>query len=782
MKRLFSALLFCLSIHFCVAQSFNISGTIKSLNNSSVSGANVSILNTNHGTSANSDGSFEILNIPSGNYTLRISAVGYATVLQKIKPINNENVTLNIELQSENKSLDEVVVTAQKTEEQAQRIPVAITTISSKQVQDYRLWNSKDISAIVPNLYSGNSGDERNVTSIRGITSTSYDPAVSTYIDGVNQFSLDTYIPQLIDVERIEVLRGPQGTLYGRNAMGGVINIITKQPTNKISGFVETNFGSKGQQRYAIGFKAPLIKDKLYIGIAGLFEHRDGFYNNDYTNSGFEQFQNATGNYFLKYSISNKWTLSLNIKHSHNRNKGAFPLSFGVEDSFKKPFIVNQNAIAKTIDNTINTSLTVNHYGNYFNFNSITAYQSNYRYYDNPIDGDFNSLDMLTISNNYGDKWNKSKAVTQEFKISSPTKNNKLNWTLGSYLFYQQSPVKQASNYGLYAKLLGAPDSSFSTINTSNSFNAGAALFGQLMYSFNKKLDLTLGIRYDYEHKRQSVLGEYQKGNFTIPTQADTVSSANFQAISPKVSLIHHPTENNHIYVSYARGFRAGGLLNDPSTPLYVYKPEFSNNFELGFKNNFLDNRLLLNLTGFFITINNAQTPTLILPQALTVTRNSGNVESKGVELEFLVKPVKGLQIDYNFGYNDAKYKSLKLPNDSLTAEKNYNGNQQIFTPSHTSMLAVQYTYNIGGIQNLQLIARVEWRSLGKQYFDLKNTISQDAYNIFNTRFGVSAKNFEVMLWGRNLSNQKYIEYAYSFGGIHLGNPYNYGVTLSGRF
>ncbi len=116
----------------------------------------------------------------------------------------------------------------------------------------------------MPNLYSAEPGDKRNVTSVRGITSTSYDPAIATYIDGINQFSLDTYISPLFDVERIEVLRGPQGTLYGRNAMGGVINIITRQPTNRTDVFAEASIGNYGTQRYSAGIKTPVVKDKFF--------------------------------------------------------------------------------------------------------------------------------------------------------------------------------------------------------------------------------------------------------------------------------------------------------------------------------------------------------------------------------------------------------------------------------------------------------------------------------------------------------------------------------------
>ena len=177
------------------------------------------------------------------------------------------NESLNIQLTDAGHQLDAVLVTAQKTEELLQKVPFSITAISARQVQQYRLWNNNELTAIVPNLYSSNSGDDRNVTSIRGITTTSYDPAVATYIDGVNQFSLDTYIASLLDVERIEVLRGPQGTLYGRNAMGGVINIITKQPTNATNGFAEINFGNYNQQRYSAGLRTPLVKNKLFIGV-----------------------------------------------------------------------------------------------------------------------------------------------------------------------------------------------------------------------------------------------------------------------------------------------------------------------------------------------------------------------------------------------------------------------------------------------------------------------------------------------------------------------------------
>ncbi|MFN5987508.1 MAG: TonB-dependent receptor plug domain-containing protein, partial [Chitinophagaceae bacterium] len=135
--------------------------------------------------------------------------------------------------------LDTIIVTAQKRTELLQKVPIAVSSFNSNQVSAYRIWNTKDISGIIPTVYSADPGDGRDVTAIRGIATTSYDPSTAVYIDGINQFNLDSYIPNLFDLERIEILRGPQGSLYGRNAMGGVINIITKQPTNYSSGSAE---------------------------------------------------------------------------------------------------------------------------------------------------------------------------------------------------------------------------------------------------------------------------------------------------------------------------------------------------------------------------------------------------------------------------------------------------------------------------------------------------------------------------------------------------------------
>jgi iron complex outermembrane receptor protein len=714
-----------------------------------------------------------------------VSAVGYATVTREL-PQGRSPSSIEIKLADATTQLDAVVVTSQKSEELLQKVPVSISAISGRQVQEYRLWNSRELTAIVPNLYSSNSGDDRNVTSIRGIVTTSYDPAVATYIDGVNQFGLDTYIGQLIDIERIEILRGPQGTLYGRNAMGGVINIITKQPTNITSGFAEITMGNYSQQRYSAGIRTPLIKNKLLFGAAAIFNKRDGFYTNDFNNTSFDRQHSTTGNYYLKYFAGKQWNFHLNVKHHTNRNNGAFTLVNGVDEALNNPFRLNQDATAKMIDNTFNTSFTATYNGSLFNFTSQTAWQSNRRYYDQPLDGDFAPIDGVSIINDYGGDWNKVSVFTQELRFSGPASGT-FKWTTGLYLFDQDNPTKQAVHFGADAALLGAPDTDFSLINSTKGKSSGLALFAHTRFPIHSNLELIAGLRFDHERKKYNILGEYQKDpdpNPLFETRPDTTAGINFSAFSPKLGLAYSAGSNTNIFITYSRGFRTGGLTQlstDPNQPpLFPYKPEYSNNIEAGIKNNFPKNRLRFNVSVFYTTVTDAQVPTLLLPDAITVTRNAGKLESKGIEFELAATPVKDLHADYNFGFTDASYKNLKLSQNG--AEVDLSGKKQIFTPNMTSMLALQYGIDLGAKKYFKVVIRGEWMYIGKQYFDLSNNISQAGYHLFNTRSGLTSKRADLMFWTRNIGNKRYISYAYDFGAIHLGDPRTLGVSLHYRF
>jgi len=675
--------------------------------------------------------------------------------------------------------LEEVTVTAQKQEENLQQVPVSVSHIPEQEVRHLRLWQARDFGGLFPNFYASHSGDGRNVLGIRGITTTSYDPAVAVYVDGVIQFGLDTYSNGLLDVERVEVLRGPQGTLYGRNAMGGVINIITKKPTNKTNGFIGVDFGNYGLSRYSLGIKTALVPNKLFLGASGLYEKHNGFFTNDFNDSNYDKRNSLLGNYYLRYLANQYWSFTFNFKHSGVRNNGAFPLAGSFDQAMEQPFRLNQNTLTKMVDNVSNASLVADYAGK-VNFSSQTSFQSNYRIYEDPIDGDFSPLDIVSIVNNYGADWNKVNVWTQEFRLSSSeNKNSKFSWLVGLFGFVKEDPVKQGTYFGENGDMYGSQP--YSTLVTTNRGKSnGIALFGQGKYQVSERLDLTLGLRYDRENRELTGGGEFlMEGMDPMVIQPDTTGKVNFNALSPKGILSYHLLDEQLLFLSYSRGFRAGGLsqvTGDPSQPaLLGYDPEFSNNFELGLKNEFLENRLRWNVSAFYTTVRDIQVPQLILPEAFVVTTNEGELTSMGLESEVTALMGRNLTVSWNAGVTDAEFEELIVAGEQ--DNESLKGNKQLFTPEFTSNLILQYNRVVDSSRDIHLLARAEWLWLGTTYFDLQNTLKQDPYHLVNARLGIQKGQVALALWARNILDTRYVDYAYNFGAAHLGEPATYGIS-----
>lgn len=778
MKHFASTLLLLVIINFCKAQIIN--GSVIDPNGHPVPKATLHYLNTDIFLSASNSGTFE-LSVINKNSKLEITAIGYSNVL-----VNLDTVSLGrllVILPFRHRFLGQVVVSAEKYEGSVSSKPLSITVIGNEKVRTQQIFAQNELSSMVSNLYIANSGDGRNVATIRGIGTTSYDPAVATYIDGVNQFSLDTYIAPLWDIERIEVLRGPQGTLYGRNALGGVISITTRQPANAWQTGLEIGGGNYNQFNAQASSSGAIIKNRLFAGIAFLGQMGDGFFINDFNNQHFDKKKLFGGNYYLKYISKKQLSITLNIKQINVKNNGAFPLVQGAEQAFESPYHLSQNATAIMHDNTENISLSIKKSFKRLTLVSQSAYQQNYRYYDAPLDGDFSPADMVTIINNYGKHWNKVKVFTQEIRATGNSVNKKSEWTAGSFFFYQNNPVKQMTHFGEDAGLIGAPDINFGTLATTKNNGHGLAFFGQFSYHINKSITAFAGIRYDNEHKSSEVKGEYFKDGISDPLfeiRPDTSASAVFESWSPKIGISFKPNAMHYGYLIYSRGFRSGGLTglnSDPSTPpLYIYKPEYSNNMELGWKYN---TRLVnINASLFYTLLNDAQVPTLILPDAVTVTRNTGRLNISGFDAEVKTIPVKNLEIEGSLGYAHSRYKNLKYASNGESL--NLDGKRQVFSPEWTGFMGASYAIPLKN--NLEINLGAQLRYIGKQYFNFTNTIEQSDYSLLSAQAGISFKKYGIRFWAKNIAQKRYIAYAYDFGAVHLGNPRTYGLSVSARF
>ena len=256
-------------------ENFTLTISAKNKQGNKIEGVEVNFLNFNPSVEIQDKEKHVYNNLTKGYYELLITAEGYASVIWKGHLDKTQEVSILME--SNAIKLDEVVVSNDKKQVNILNTPGSVSSINAKQIRDMRIWEISDLSGFAPNLFIANSGDNRNVTGIRGMVTTSYEQSVATYVDGVAQFNLDTYIPQLNEIESIDIIRGAQGTFYGRNAMGGVINITTKKPTNTRQINAGVQFGNYGQKRINASVNAPIIKNKLFFGLSALHDAKNGF-------------------------------------------------------------------------------------------------------------------------------------------------------------------------------------------------------------------------------------------------------------------------------------------------------------------------------------------------------------------------------------------------------------------------------------------------------------------------------------------------------------------------
>ena len=702
------------------------------------------------------------------------------------------------------KQLEEVVVTANKREESIIKVNTSVTSLSSKKIEDTRTWGLSGLTALVPNYnYQELGVSFQQIQSIRGIQVFSENPAVSTYIDDVNNIDILANGFAFTDIERIEILRGPQGTLYGRNAMGGVVNIITKKPTNQTNGFAETSFGNLGLQRYSTGIKTPIIKDKLYFGLNGLYQTQDGFLKNDITGTSTTDTnlngksvggeKNLYGNMFLKWLVSNRFQLTLNLKGQQDKsnNSGFMVSQFSDTYAFANPDVINLSRIQNHERNILNTSLVAKYNADKFTITSISALQT--------ISFGFKDLDFPGIYHSYydgkiGELLPPQKVWSQELRINSHS-DSKFQYTAGVYAFTQKGyePTTNTA-YELSdaeAAAFGLPSGTY-LINRNRSNNSGLAGFGEMSYQLTNKLKATVGLRYDYE-KREATFngfGDAMLFNGVVTEiNPNITSNGNYSAISPKFSVNYSVNELSNIYATYTRGFRAGGI-NASSLPVGVrqtFDPEYSNNYEIGYKSYLLNKKLSIGASAFLIQWKDLQFYNLVAP--FTYAReNVGNAQSAGIEIEVSALPAKGLQLDGSFGFNPTEYKGfdLKRVNFGTGVETTtaIGGNKLSNAPTHTLFLGAQYEYSIN--TKLKAILRGEIRNLGKQYTDIQNQIEQPSYTLLNSRIGLTYDKYSLFIWGQNLNNERYLAYGNpdsSFGRqSRMAQPRTFGITLSAKF
>jgi iron complex outermembrane receptor protein len=759
--------------------------------------ANVQIKETQQGVVTNNLGRFEFADMPTGDYTLLITAIGYEANEQKINVKANKICKVDCRCRSNTQELQAIVVTAEKQEDDLQKVPISVTAIDGKKIQALQVSNINEIGRITPNFRTyDDGGGSFPLVSTRGIITIDETPIVGVYVDDVPLFNTGSFPSYFGDLERIEVLKGPQGTLYGRNSLGGVINIVSKKPTNQTKGFITAGYGNLNQYEFSAGINTPLVKDKLFFRINGGITQRDGYVENTFLNNKDLYGRKAyIGNIRLNYLPSKKWTLSFNSNIEHRKvNAYAFLGGFGATqrniDSLvtNHPFQVRQNTQGVYTTISWSNALKVGYANDKIKFDAIAAYQFTDKR-GTGDDFDFSEFDIQSIVGE-----NKINTLSEELRISSNT-DKKFSWLGGAYIYWvdnktNNNQINGADNAFFAPSPEIAAQYPFTDISNSIIQQNGFSLFGQASYKLTEQLTLTAGLRYELENSSLEVKDRYEKNGEdyiypdlgAVPNQYER--STQFDALSPKVNLSYQAKENLLLYVNFARGYRPGGVnpfVSDPQKA--TFEPEYSLNYELGIKNKLWNNRAKVNASVFYITYEGQQLFTILNLATFDFGRsNIGNSLSYGAELETEFLLTKGLNFTANIGYLETEITNYKLT--GFTGEIDNKGNKQIMSPRWNGNVSINY--DIALTEKWKANLSLDYQYQSDVFFDAENTAKQEAYGLLNSRIVIGNQNFELALWAKNLNNKTYLSYGYSVAASGIfasyGLPRTYGLSVTAKF
>jgi len=674
-----------------------------------------------------------------------------------------------------------ITVSAQKYNQEAFDIPNSMTVLNEVAIQDARITNMKSLSANVPNLDFYDFGSRRHsLAFMRGIKSIhAGEPAIGYYVDGVNYSKSYMFDFPLFDVERIEILRGPQGTLYGRNTMGGVINIYTRKPGNETNANISGSFGNYKSWKATGSVSTPIIENMLFLGFSAMFLSSDGFIENDVaTNDKDGRFSEGMSSRLqLRFYPNDQWDITLAID-GQQHDDGVFAFRKTQRNAFvqKGMFAADEhyhysNDFEGTSDNSFfGSSLSIVHDLDFGRLTSITGFRD----YKNEemIDTDFSPLDMVRMKYDMDEE-----TFTQEFRLSSAKQHPLLQWFAGLSYFTIDSKKNTTTFYR--PAIAKSPSNPFqpgtgSRLAASNGKNEGVAIFGQTTISLLEKLDLTLGLRYEFEEaEMDAARHDTPEGGSTSTTVAPTLENS-FNALSPKTSLAWKFTNERMAYFTFSGAHRSGGfnVFGDKG----AYDEEYSWLYEFGIKSSFFQRHLIVNIAGFYTDIQDEQITLFDINSNQPYVDNAGASHRLGLELETKAILLPGLDMSASFSWIEAKYDSYNDPGTN----QDYEGKHVFGVPDYTFHLALQYRKPCFG--EWFLFSRVELSGVGTRYFDDANTVSASPYEVVNLKLGLESQHIDFYMWSNNLFDRHFTLFENVKKGIaEDGQPQMLGVTMNYR-
>ena len=732
---------------------------------------------------------------------------------------------------------DAIVVIARKREERVIDVPIAVTAMSETQLERLGANDLSGVQGAVPNvnIVQGRGSASSANMFIRGIGQPdalqTFDPAVGIYVDGVYFSRIQGALLNLFDVQRVEVLRGPQGTLYGKNTIGGAVNIVSKKPdldTLKAeAAFTYGRFDEVTAKGYV---SAPLVTDMVALSLAGMYDDRDGIVTDPATGKRYNDRNNLSGRAILRARPSD--TVELLISGDYTRQRNA--LTLGRQTAALIGFDYNANYTAATpfviaaaptgeYDYKASTSFSngegqrLDHWGlsgtanielnDALSLTSITAYRRLKSQ---------NFVDIDATAAELGDVYVgvKQHQFSQELQLKLDA--DALKGVLGLYYLNEHIESHQEAYADSYLRYVSFPLSFLRTIDDEQDTKSYAA-FGQLTYDFTDQFGVTAGLRYTRETKQYyrtttAYTGGVAGAPFvfpnSLPAPFNTLKEVTFEAWTPSVTASFKPTPDTLIYASAARGFKSGGFngransladvtlaVGNTTQIVPTFKPESVWTYEVGAKGSFLDGRVMISADAFYSDYTDFQARvgggnTGITGGSFPVI-NAGKLRIQGIEAELMVRPTDALTLNASFGYLDADYKEFNDGRRAPAFSCNPTGQaitcKPAFAPPLSLRLGADYRIPVGAAT---LTFGGDARFVDKHYLSVDNRagLMEDGYWLGNVYAQVDFDRFYLRGLVKNVGDALYKTDGQEFSSVgniqtvYYGDPRTWNVTVGVRF
>ncbi|BFM14863.1 TonB-dependent receptor [Maricurvus nonylphenolicus] len=733
-------------------------------------------------------------------------------------------------------AIEEIVVTAQKRAQSSQDVPIALSAFSNDMLKQVGATDFKGLTKMTPGFSVAGGSDAFPRSYIRGIgsndTGVGVDPSVGVYIDGIYASRNGGALTDLMDVARVEILKGPQGTLFGRNSIGGAISIVTEKPSEELTGEVSVEVGSYNN-RVAKGLiNIPLIEDTLYMRASGNIQKRDGWQEN--LLGGADGYDRDRANGRLKFTWLPSDSVEVNFSNSWSR----YDETSGYLDnlSFALPFPLN----SKTSD--INDKKVVsgglNLFGNTaldvapleprlersLRDHSVTvdwditdnlslASLSSYRTYSTFSSTDYDGTEYYLLNNEGSTEFNET--ISQEFRLNGSSDN--LDWFVGLSATHERNVLDFKLGFAdfgpLSADVGNAPINgglNFSEITHVDTSTDSYAIYGDATWHVTDRLNITFGARYSEDEKdikweapttQANGASGFSGAGFTLPSLFQFVDangipdpsqaqrSDKWSDFSPRIVVDYALAEDAMIYASISKGYKSGGFNSTPNPSLSNFlrvtpeatesvDPEEVINYEVGIKSTWLDSRLLVNASVFALNYDELQVRQI--NGAVVQLANAGEASNKGLELEVRYQLTQDLTVLANATWMDAEYDEYSVNGEDLS------GTPLLFSPDFAGSIALDHSYHIDGYGELRSYISYAYKDdhLYQEGFE------QESYGLVDARVSLltEGEEWEIAVFANNLTDEAYINsyigQVSSLGvvGVYRNTPKTIGASVSYKF